>query len=77
MPKETLLDKAMAIPKTNRHTSKITKEHMELAIAWLKDSISLTQIAKVTGNKSLNSTTNRIALWLREAYRNDMIKVSK
>lgn len=75
MAKLSLLEKAMSIPKTDKRLEKINPEHMELAIGWLQGIVSLTQVAQATGGKTPGAAISKIAIWLREAYRNDMLRV--
>ena len=76
MAKPTLLDKALSIPVDKRN-NKITDEEMELGIAWLQDTVTLTQVARVIpgGVKGSTKAYVHLALWLREAYRIGLLKV--
>lgn len=59
MAKETLLQKAKnsSVMKAKRYPN-ITKEHIDLALAWAKDEIRMTQVADVLGMKKANGTNN-------------------
>lgn len=49
---ETLLEKAKTI-KTRKLGSTVTHEHIELALAWVNDEISLSQVEQaITGKRS-------------------------
>lgn len=71
MKKQTLLEKAKEV-KIERKISKIiiTDEHIELAIAWAKDEIQLSQVSTVLfGEKSVGKIGGRTLYWLASALR--------
>lgn len=73
--KKTLLQQAKEIKVLKRRV-RVSDEHIELAIAWMKDEIGLGQINIVMGQKiSGGNVLYNISVWLREAYRKGIIKV--
>lgn len=72
---KSLLEKALAIPRKDRRLDNITRDEVELGIAWLQDEVTLTQIAKVLGMKGPGNAVSRMAVCIREAYRLGMIKI--
>lgn len=75
--KMSLLEKAREIPIRRRGAEGVTVEEIELALAWMKDEITLTQIARVMNHKGPGTTVSRISILLREAYRKGMIREGK
>lgn len=71
MAKETLLQKAKkssSLKKKEYHN--ITKEHIELALAWANDEIRMTQVADALGLKNPNGTNNiSIYIFLSKALK--------
>jgi hypothetical protein len=64
----TLLEKAKAIPgiKYRKYEGQ-TEEDIELALAWVNDEVTLTQVSKAHGLVGVNgSTYSRIALSLKK-----------
>ncbi len=77
MKKETLLEKAKKIKGKAHPKVPLTNEHLELAFAWLRNEIGLTQVNLAIGkdpHKSGNILYS-IAVWLREAYRQGKLKI--
>ena len=77
----SLLKKAKSIEnKKPRHKKMyLTDELIELAIAWAKDEVTLTQCAKVIfpdkeTSKSTNLVYSRFAIVLKEAIRQGKLK---
>lgn len=75
--KKTLLEKAKSAKCQGSPKYKITDEHIELAIAWMKDEIRFKQLNVALG-KPVNSGNilYSVAIWLREAYRNGKININ-
>lgn len=72
--KKTLLDKARAHrQKPNRGRSHATDEHAELAIAFLKGEVGITDVAKVIGGHPA-SAYRKMMPWVRLAFRNGWLK---
>lgn len=72
---KSLLEKALAIPRQDKRLQSITPDEIELSLAWLRDEVSLTQIAKVLEMKGPGNAVSRIAICIREAYRLGLLKV--
>jgi hypothetical protein len=67
----TLLEKARTVAEQDHPIP--SNEQIELAIAWLKNSVSINQIARATG-KAPTSAYLLLARALRQAYRQGIIK---
>ncbi len=75
----TLLEKAKAIGHRSSTKHVITPEKIELAIAYIKNEITMTQIAKVLSDNKTSNTGNImyfIPILLKEAYKQGLIKVN-
>ena len=72
----TLLDKASQI-KTRNHNKSASDEDFELALAWLKEDIGVTQIAfaKFGNKKATASVYNYLTMVFREAYKKGKLKI--
>ncbi len=71
---KTLLERVKEIKATPTRKLPITDEQIDVAISWLKDEITLSQINKATGNVSTSANgLYRMAVWLREAYRREKL----
>jgi hypothetical protein len=75
MTTQSLVERAKAIPSTQRKTS-ITKEEIELAVAWMKGDVTTSQVSRMM-NTAPSNTIARMGSWLREAYRSGVIKVGE
>jgi len=75
--KKTLLQKAKEVKLKTAFRKSIDDEQIELAIGWMKDEISITQMSKVLNWKVSGGTRSTVASWLREGYRRGKIKVIK
>ena len=65
----TLLEQAKTHPVRHRAERKITKEHIELAIAWARDEITYSQLKHVLGFQSGNNNSTQVYLFLAMALR--------
>ena len=74
MAKKSLLEQAQDIPVNRRMSSGFNEEEVEVALAWISDSITLTQASIVLGFKTPGSCVSRLSLLLREAYRAGILK---
>lgn len=72
----SLLEKAKA-SKIHKHDGKIDREKVEVAVAFMKDEVSLGQIAEAMGTRGKQSVQARLSLWCREAYRIGLITETK
>ena len=73
---KTLLQKAKGIKVRQKPRPEITDEHIELAIAWLKSEIGLTQMQKALGFSVISgSSLYKVAMYLREGYKRGIIKI--
>jgi hypothetical protein len=73
---ETLLEKAKKVPVRSRIKRSISGEDIELALAWMKGEVTLSQVAKVSRHKtSSGNVLYRVAVCLREAYMQGLIKI--
>lgn len=71
----SLLERAKAQKiEQSRKGQDITDEHIEVAIAWLKDEINPTQIQKAMGR---TNSVSSLGLWVREAYRRGFIEETR
>lgn len=71
----TLLEKAKSYDKRNPRTA-IKAEEIELALAWLKGEITMSQASAATGLKKPSGTIlYRLSLCLREAYKQGIIQL--
>lgn len=68
----SLLDEAKAY-KT-KVSCKMGQEAIELALAWIKNEVSLSQVTSVINVKSSTSSYMYLARALREAYRQNLLK---
>jgi hypothetical protein len=72
----SLLDDAKAHSTKKRPTVPITNERVELALAWLTDEVSITQLAHaLDGNRPASNAYVSIAIALREAYRKGRLTI--
>lgn len=75
---KTLLEKAREISVRSCVSKKMEDEHIELALAWIKGNIKLRQINIVLGrNPKTGSSLYFIAMCLRAAYREGLLKIIK
>lgn len=76
-----LLKKVKAIPMIGRnfkHKQQFTdEERMEVAIAWLNDDVTISQIQKALEKSGSSTAYTHIALGLKYALRNGYITTSK
>ena len=63
MAQQTLLEKAKQIPKKN--SSGLTKQELELAVAWANNEVDLNQV-----RKAINSTSSKLYVFLAYALKN-------
>ena len=75
MAKQSLLEKALTAKRPDKRLERITPEEIELALAWLQDEVTLTQVAYALGMKGPGNAVSRMAVIIREAYRAGLIKV--
>lgn len=72
---KTLLEKAKEA-KTPARRVVISKELIDLAIAWMKDEVTTGAVCSVLGKKNgSGNTMYRICLALRQAYANGSINI--
>lgn len=69
MAKETLLQKAKNIQTQNPIQRKFSDEELELVLAFVRNEISLTQVGKVLGKKSITTCYVWCFRALQEAIR--------
>jgi len=78
---KTLLEKAKAVEVRQRNIAPPTDEEIELMFAWMKGDITLKQMNIAFGNnkgdKYSGNILYRVAVWMREAYRQGKIKLTK
>ena len=75
MAKKTLLEKAKAV-KMGRRDTIITDEHVELALAWIRDEVNLSQInVALKKSRQSGNVLYKMATSLREAHRQGKIKI--
>jgi hypothetical protein len=68
--KKSLVERAKKmVVVINRSISNQSSEEIELALAWLDDEVTLTQMSKVMEYKSAAAYTYRVAKLLKEAYK--------
>ena len=78
MKKQTLLEKAKKISTKRGITN--SKEDLEIALAWLKDEVTLGQVARVYGYENTKGSSGgrilyRFAVCFRELYRQGKMKI--
>lgn len=74
--KKTLLDRALAHEQTPRKLRvPIKPEEVDVALAWMRGDINLGSVTKAY-NHSGGTSLYRIAVCLREAYRQGQIQVA-
>jgi HD superfamily phosphodiesterase len=73
MTTQSLVERAKSLP-VNQRKGDTSKEEMDLAIAWMKDEVTITQVAKVTSTTA-SSSFAKMGAWLRDAYREGKIRV--
>lgn len=72
---KTLLQKALETPARSINSNHVSEEQIELALAWMADEVTLTQVSLASGLKGGSGATyHRLAMCLREAYRAGLIK---
>jgi len=72
----TLLEKAKKVKVQTTKKLEVTKEHRDLAIAWLTSEITLSQLNVALGkDRRSGNALSAIPVYLREAYRHDQIKI--
>lgn len=71
----SLLDKALQSGAHKRSGIDYTQEHMELALAWIKGEIGMTQVAKALelAKDNRGGIYNFLAIALREAYKKGLL----
>lgn len=67
MAKQTLLEKALAIPIRNYKNGESSPEEIELAVAWLQGKITVSQIAMVMDTRP-STMQSKLSILLRDAY---------
>ena len=75
---KTLLEKAKNVPARKRK-SRPTDEEIELALAWLKDEITTSQVNFAYSESGKKNTTYlyNITMALKEAYIKGKLKITK
>ena len=70
----SLLEKAKNF-KRERIWKKATDEEKELAMAWVRGEVTLSQISGALGykNEAANAVYSRLAVWLREIVRTELL----
>ena len=71
----TLLDEIKKAPARKSHLS-VSQEQVEIALAWIKDEITMSQIAKTIGRNSA-STAWKLLMWIRSGVRQGLIEIKK
>ena len=76
--KQTLLEKAKEVKLSRiKGLKEISDEHIDLALAWLKDEIRATQFGVAMGYKlELGNYQRHLSIILKEAYKKGRIKLS-
>lgn len=75
---KTLLEQAKEIKIRTRTYKKIEDEEIELALAWMKDEITIKQLNGVSLKlKSSGNALYRVAIVLKEAYRKGKLVIKK
>ena len=74
----TLLDTAKKIQGRDKKREEISKQHVEIALAWLKGEITTGQYCgAITGKKRTSyAKLYAVALALRQAFTDGLIKLS-
>lgn len=81
MKKETLLERAMNRPPKERKQNKernneITDEQIELAISWLQNDITYTEVCYALGITNSGSLAyGKLAQYLREGYKRGIVMI--
>ena len=70
MKKESLLEKAKKIERKNPMADNINAEHIELALAWARGEVSLSQIQKVLAMNVPSTIYSFLAFALRKHIQN-------
>lgn len=68
----SLLEEAKKI-KIKPRNREINIDQIELAIAWLKDEITISQVSKVLGGRHGNAAYHYLAIGLRQAFKDKKI----
>jgi len=76
---QALLEQVKSKKGSKRQPPEITNEHIEVALAWLKDEVTRSQMSKVFSPKASNSGNilYKVALWLQEAYKKGKLEIKK
>lgn len=75
MEKLTLLQVAKQGPNVSKISKRISDEEIELALAYLKDEVSYSQIQAVLKMKNGGGVYNFITTRVREAFRRNLITI--
>lgn len=71
----TLLQKARNVPGQKRGLKEINNETIDLALAWLSDEISASQIARVCSIMSGSNVYNFVARNVKAAFLTGRLKI--
>lgn len=71
----TLVEKAKSFHTTVRNSYKITDEHIELALAYLKGDVAMGQAKRALNIKSGNGFYCQALIFLREAYKRGRLQI--
>ena len=75
---QTLLEKAKSIVIKTHVGRKVSEEELDLILAWIKGDVQLQQVAGALGkSKKTGNTLYYLATYLKNAYRQGMIRVVK
>jgi hypothetical protein len=74
--KLSLLEQAKAVNiQLGRKPREFNHDEIELALGWLSDEVTISQVSSVLGSKSHGAALYRMAVALREAYRAGILKI--
>lgn len=75
----TLLEQAKKIKSADKKREEISKQHIEIALAWVKGEITTGQYCGAVTGKQRTSYAKlySVALALRQAYAEGLIKITK
>jgi hypothetical protein len=73
----TLLEKAKKFRRTKRWETDISDEKIELALAWLKDEVSTSQVSYTIRGYATGSIVYQLAIWLRHARRQGRLEIKE
>lgn len=74
---KSLLERAKQQERMRKGTARSTPERVELALAWIRGEVGITQVARALELKDVHTAYIPIVVALRQAYRDGTLKIKK